>query len=183
VPAFLPSELPLQARARHHWIVLFRRPHPVLTVALLILFLAAVLDPSPMAWPFLLVLGAGAYLRWKTWTSELLFVTRRRIVRMRGIPETTTTEASLRLDRISGVVLEQTVVGKLLNYGTLELEAPGQHPDLRRIEKIARPRRMYFLIREIVYGEPESDRLVPIAEASTAPLPVLPPWGPRHRRS
>jgi hypothetical protein len=181
VPAFLPSELPVQARARHHWIVLFRRPHPVLAIALVVLFIAAVLDPSPMVWPFLLVLVAAAYLRWKTWTSEIVVVTKRRVVRTRGIPETTTTEASLRLDRISGVVLEQTVLGKLFNYGTLELEAAGQHPDLRRIEKLARPKRLYFLIREIVYGEPDVDRL-PIADVTTAPLPVLPPWGPRHRR-
>jgi hypothetical protein len=181
VPAFLPSELPVQARARHHWIVLLRRPHPVLAIALLILFIAAVLDPSPMAWPFLLVLTAAAYLRWKTWTSEIVVVTQRRVVRTRGIPETTTTEASLRLDRISGVVLEQTVLGKLFNYGTLELEAPGQHPDLRRIDKLARPKRLYLLIREIVYGEPDVDRQ-PISDVTTAPLPMLPPWGPRHRR-
>src|SRR5690349_20726776 len=121
MPALLPSELPVLGKAQHHWIVLFRSPGWILGGALALLFLAAVIDPSPMAAVFLLVLVLVGFVRWQTWRAEAVILTRRRIIRVRGVPETTTTESSLRLDRISGAVLEQTVMGKLLNYGTIEL--------------------------------------------------------------
>lgn len=184
----MPSELPVVARTRRHWIVMFAKPHIVLTIALLILFAAALFDPNPMAWLFLLVLGGTVYLRWQSWRSEWMILTQRRVIRVRGIPETTTSEASLRLDRISGAVLEQTVLGKILNYGTIELEAPGQHPDVRRLDQIAHPRAFYSHVRRVIFddhtgrghhGGPQ--------EFVTAPLPPVPQRaqprgpGPRHR--
>ncbi len=175
--ALLPSELPVLARAQHHWIVLFHRPHPVLAIALLVLLAAAIFDPTPMAWIFLLVLGAAAYLRWQTWRAEWVILTRRRIIRVRGVPETTSSEASLRLDRISGAVLEQTVIGKILDYGTIELEAPG-HPDVRNLVKIARPRPFYWQVRQVLFGEQEHS-----GDYVTAPLPRQPTPRPSKRGS
>lgn len=180
MPALLPSELPVIAQARHHWIVMLRRPHGVLTIALLVLFLAAVLKPNPWAFAFALILGATAFVRWQTWHAESIILTRRRIIRVSGVPETTSTEASLRLDRVSGAVLEQTVVGKILNYGSIELEAPGQHPDVRKLRRIARAYPFYLEIRLAVFGkgsdrdpdEPPPDE--PPQDAITAPLPILP---------
>jgi hypothetical protein len=185
MPALLPSELPVLARVRHHWIVMFRRPHRVLTIALLVLFLATILRPFPWVFLFALVLGATAFVRWQTWHAESIILTRRRIIRISGVPETTSTEASLRLDRISGAVLEQTVWGKILNYGSIELEAPGQHPDVRKLKRIARPNPFYLEIRLVVFGkgsdrEPEDRRQIeappdePTSDAITAPLPILP---------
>jgi hypothetical protein len=193
MPALLPSELPVLARARLHWVVLLRRPHPLLLIALLVLLVAAVVGPAQMTWAFLAVLGGFAYVRFRGWAAETVLLTRRRVIRVQGIPETTTTEASLRLDRISGAVLVQTVWGKLLDYGTIELEAPGQHPDVRRLDKIARPRRFYLTLRQVLFDEPPPP-LDPsrgggtsMPDVPTAPLPrigppALPPWGARHRR-
>lgn len=152
MPAYLQSELPVLAQVRHHWVVLFRRPHVLLIVALLVLLLAAIISPWPMAVLFILVFAAFALLRWQTWRAEWVILTHRRIIRVRGVPETTTAEASLRLDRISGAVLEQTVMGKLLDYGTIELEAPGQHPDVRKLVKIANPHEFYLQTRKVVFG-------------------------------
>jgi hypothetical protein len=169
----MPSELPVLGRAQHHWIILFRRPHTLLAVALLLLFLAAVFDPNPMAWIFLIVLCAAAYVRWQTWRAEWVILTRRRLIRVRGVPETTTSEASLRLDRISGVVLEQTVLGKILNYGSIELEAPGQHPDVRKLVNIARPHTFYLEVRRVIFDNdsgPPPDEGGP-QDYITAPLP------------
>jgi hypothetical protein len=190
VPALLPSELPVIARAKLHWIVMLRRPDRTMTIALLVLLVAAAIWPNPMVAPFLLVLGGAVFLRWQTWRAEAVLLTRRRIIRVRGVPETTSTEASLRLDRISGAVLEQSVLGKILKYGSIELEAPGQHPDVRKLKKIARPERFFLEIRLAVFGK-SSDRGPddpPPAgagggggdpddgpqDAITAPLPVLP---------
>ena len=55
---------------------------------------------------------------------------------------------------MSGARLVQTVPGKLLGYGTIELEAPGDHPDVRRLVKIDNPNEFYLELRRIVFGEP-----------------------------
>lgn len=182
MPALLPSELPVLGRAQHHWIVLFRKPHPVLGIALLLLLLTAVFAPNPMAFVFLAILAAVGLVRWQTWRAEWVILTRKRIIRVRGVPETTTSEASLRLDRVSGAVLEQTVIGKMLNYGTIELEAPGDHPDVRKIVKIARPHAFYGQVRKVIFGS--GDELDPQdrpGEFITAPLPPYTRRRPRGR--
>jgi hypothetical protein len=153
LPALLPSELPVRARTRHHWIVMFRLPHKVLLIALLVMLIAAVVEPNPMAWLFGLVVGLFAFLRWQTWNAEWVILTGKRIIRVQGVAETTSTEASLRLDRVSGARLIQTVPGKLLDYGTIELEAPGDHPDVRRLRRIGDPQHFYLELRRVVFGE------------------------------
>lgn len=181
MPALLPSELPVLARTRHHWVIMLRRPHKVLVVAVIVLLLAAVVKPDPMAWVFVIVLAIGVYLRWQTWRAEWVILTRRRVIRVRGIPETTSAESSLRVDRISGAVLEQTVLGKLLDYGTIELEAPGQHPDVRRLDTIAHPHAFYLQLRKVIFGD-DTDLDIDdgLDHAVTAPLPFLPPRRPRR---
>jgi hypothetical protein len=183
VPALLPSELPVVARTRHHWVVLLRRPHWALAVAMLVLLVIAAVWPWPMAWVFALAFGSWAFVRWQTWNAEMVILTQRRVVRVRGVPETTSTEASLRLDRISGVVLEQTVPGKLLDYGTIELEAPGSHPDVRKLVKIERPNQFYLKLRWAVFGEPHSSDPSDDPKAYvTAPIPRVRPSAPRRHR-
>ena len=154
MPALLPSELPVRARVRHHWLVLFRRPHVLLLVALLLLFLMAIVSPDRMAWLFGAVLAALAFVRWQTWHAEWVILTAKRIIRVRGVPETTSSEASLRLDRISGARMIQTVPGKIFGYATIELEAPGNHPDVRRLERVSRPHYFYLELRRALFNEP-----------------------------
>jgi hypothetical protein len=197
MPALLPSELPVLGVARHHWITMLRRPSWTLVIALAVLLVAAVLKPNPMTLVFLIVLSAAGFLRWQQWRAEQVILTRRRIIRVRGVPETTTTESSLRLDRISGAVLEQTVLGKLLNYGSIELEAPGQHPEMRMLAKIARPHEFYLELRRVIFGDggdhysdPDDDApthapmhapIDPRSDLPTAPLPFFEPPPPRPR--
>src|SRR5689334_23688902 len=174
MPALLPSEIPILGKARHHWIVLFRSPGWILGGALALLFVAAIVDPSTMTPVFLIVLILVAFVRWQTWKAERIILTRRRIIRVRGVPETTRTESSLRLDRISGAVLEQTVFGKLLDYGTIELEAPGSHPDVRSLVRIAHPHEMYHQIRKVIFGDARDlDPDDGPSSAITAPLPFF----------
>jgi hypothetical protein len=183
VPALLPSELPVRARTRHHWIVLLRPPHKLLAAALVVLLLAAVVDPDPMAWVFVIVVALLAFLRWQTWSAEWIILTGKRIIRVQGVPETTSSEASLRVDRISGARLIQTVPGKILGYGTIELEAPGNHPDVRRLNRIAHPRLFYLELRHVVFGEPHArDPDEGPGGYITEPLPFLPPEGKRFGR-
>jgi hypothetical protein len=186
VPALLPSELPVRARVRHHWIVMFRRPHLLLLLALVLLFLMAVVAPNKMGWVFVLVLLGFGFLRWQTWQAEWVILTSKRIIRVQGVPETTTSEASLRVDRISGARMIQTVPGKLLGYATIDLEAPGNHPDVRRLERIAHPHAFFLELRRVIFGEPvppdpDDDPRGYEAEFETEPLPFLPPNERTHR--
>lgn len=153
MPAFLPSELPIQGEVRHHWIILLRRPHPILAIALLVLVVMAAFQPWPMLVPLTIVVVLVALLRWQAWEAERIILTRTRIVRLRGVPESTTSEASLRLDRISGAIVVQTVPGKLLHYASIELEAAGSHPGFRHLRNIERPHEFYLQLRHIVFGE------------------------------
>jgi hypothetical protein len=179
VPALLPSELPVRARTRHHWITLLRLPDKVPGIALVVLVVLAYLFPNPMLWVLLLVLVGAGFLRWQTWAAEWVILTGKRIIRIQGVPETTSSEASLRVDRVAGARLVQTVPGKLLRYGTIDLEAPGDHPDVRHLKKIANPQEFYLELRRVVFGDPrrgDPDSGIDDTrdEYSTEPLPRLP---------
>jgi hypothetical protein len=184
VPALLPSELPVRARVRHHWVVMFRRPHLLLVVAMVLLLIMAFVQPNPMAWLLGLVVCGFAFLRWQTWQAEWVILTSKRIIRVQGVPETTTSEASLRVDRISGARMVQTVPGKIFGYATIELEAPGNHPDVRRLERIAQPHDFYVELRRVVFGDPTAIDLDDDPRGyRTEPLPFLTDEGVgRHRR-
>ena len=180
MPALLPSELPVRARTRHHWVVMFRRPHWLLLIALVLLLLMAIVAPNTMGWVFAIVLLGFAFVRWQTWQAEWVILTSARIIRVQGVPETTTSEASLRIDRISGAQMIQTVPGKLFGYATIDLEAPGNHPGLRHLERIANPHVFFLELRRVIFGEPvppdpNDDPRGYEAEFETAPLPFLPP--------
>jgi hypothetical protein len=171
----LPSELPIIARARKHWIVIFAPPHKYVSIGLVVLFFAAVGQPDPMVLLFAVVIATMGFFRWQTWRAEAILITQTRLIRVRGVPETTSSESSLRLDRISGVVLEQTVLGKILNYGSIEIEAPGQHPDVRLLKVIARPQRFYLQLRRVVFGKDvDLDPDDRPQDFITSPLPRLP---------
>ena len=156
MPALLPSELPVRCRTRHHWVALVALPGRWFALLLAALLIAAVIAPMPMAWVLGAVVLLVAVLRWQTWRAEQVILTGKRIIRVQGVPETTRTEASLRVDRISGARLVQTVPGKLLGYGTIELEAPGEHPGVRRLVRIDNPDEFYLHLREVMFGEPPS---------------------------
>lgn len=176
MPPLMRSELPILATARHHWVVLFRLPPRVAGLALLALFVWGLFQPA-MLIVLLVVLTAALILRERTWNAERIILTRKRIIRVQGVPETTSSEASLRIDRVSGARLIQTVPGKMFGYGTIELEAPGDHPDVRKLVRIARPNAFYAELRALVFGEPhppDPDEDLR-GRHSTTPIPRLGP--------
>jgi hypothetical protein len=183
MPPLMRSELPVITTTRHHPIVLFRLPGKWPGLGLLALFVWAIADP--IIWIVVILLVAVTMLfRWQTWNAERIILTRKRIIRVQGVPETTTSEAFLRVDRVSGMRIVQTVPGKLLDYATIELEAPGNHPDVRRMIKIWHPHSFYRDLRHLVFSEqrpdPDDVGTTGLPEDVTAPLPHI--SGPTLRK-
>ncbi len=182
MPALLPSELPVRCEVRQHWIVLFTPPHKWWLVAFAVALVVAVVDPNPFGWILAIVVAVVAFFRWRTWRAERVILTGKRVIRLQGIPETTTTETSLRIDRVSGARIVETVPGKLLGYGTIELEAPGEHPGVRKLRRISEPNEFYLEIRSVIFGEPRPSGTDDFGDPDgparsgydTTPLPRLP---------
>ena len=180
MPPFLRTELPVQARTRHHPVVLFRRTHK-LTAVLLILTAAATFASGWAVAALAAELSWIGYWRWRIWSAEWIVLTRKRIVRVQGIPETTSTEASLRIDRISGARLIQSPLGKVFGYGNIELEAPGEHPDVRKLRTIDGAEEFYIALRRVIFGEDTLDPDDYREDFITEPLPDIDPSSRRRR--
>jgi hypothetical protein len=176
MPPLMRSELPVVTTTRHHPIVLLRLPSIWGMLGLAALVLWALMTPA--IWFVVIVLIVVTMLfRWQTWQAERIILTRKRIIRVQGVPETTTSEAFLRVDRVSGIRIVQSVPGKLLDYATIDLEAPGNHPDVRHLVKIWHPHAFYRDLRHLVFSEqrPDPDDVGTngLPEDATAPLPRI----------
>lgn len=175
MPPLMRSELPEVCRTRHHWAVLFRLPGKFAGIGMVLLVVWSFVAPA--MWIVVIVLSfAAVFFRWQTWEAEQIILTQKRIIRVQGVPETTKSEAFLRLDRISGVRIVQSVPGKLFGYATIELEAPGNHPDVRRLVKIWHPNEFYRALRLLIFSEDRPDpddigTLRGMPDDDTAPLP------------
>lgn len=176
MPAYLPSELPVRAKARQHLVMLFlRKPRRAYVILVLILALLTLTGHWYFIVIFLAAAGILGYLRWNVWHAERIILTGKRIIHVTGVIETTRAEASLRLDRVSGIRLIETVFGRWLGYATIEVEAPGDHPGLRRLFRMSRLGKFYLELRQVVFeedGRPDPDDFP--GEYITEPLPRIP---------
>lgn len=152
MPALLPSELPVRARIRPHWIIVLRPPPKAGVIAVLILTVLGLIEA--WIWIFLIVVLALIMMqRIREYRSEEIILTGKRIIRTYGLPETTRGESFLRLDRISGARLTETLVGKVFKYATIDLVAPGDHLEVHVLQRIAHPHEFYLRLRELTFGE------------------------------
>lgn len=172
MPKLLPSETKL-AETRHHKIVWLRPPHKWTLIALGVSVVIFLFAKGFAVLVFLAIVVPSAWIRGASWNAERVILTNKRIIRVRGIPETTSAEASLRIDRVSGMRLVETVPGKILGYGHIELEAPGDHPDVRRLLMIPNPMPFYLTLRRLVFDDDHPDPDDVPGEYVTAPLPDL----------
>jgi uncharacterized membrane protein YdbT with pleckstrin-like domain len=124
---------------RIHWVVYVR---PLLLAAVFGLFLYLASRPDSL--PTAMLVGATisgalaliAFARacfWK-WATELA-VTNRRIIYKRGIVWRDTVE--MNMGKVETVEVQQSLLGRLLNYGTLQVKGTGQ--SIEHLRTIARP--------------------------------------------
>jgi uncharacterized membrane protein YdbT with pleckstrin-like domain len=111
---------------RIHWIVYF----PAIVMLLLALAALTLAGPGPtgLSWLFVAIafaLGSasGFFAGWfRRWTTEI-DVTNRRIVYKRGFIKRHTVE--MNMDKVESVDVDQSIFGRLLNYGDITIRGTG----------------------------------------------------------
>ncbi|MEO9138241.1 MAG: PH domain-containing protein [Jatrophihabitans sp.] len=176
MPDLLPSEQgkPRNETRQHAIMLLLKKPARRYVILVVVLLVCALLGPWWLKVLFFATLVGLAFVRFRMWQAERIILTEKRIIHVHGILETTRTEASLRLDRISGLRLIETFPGRMLGYATIAVEAPGDHPGLKHLYRMARLQPFYDSLRAQVFGESlggDPDEGPP--EYITEELPVL----------
>lgn len=110
--------------AHDHWIVLLATilVDAVLIVIILGLSATSVVIATPWSWLglILLVLPLGHIgFRLVEWWNNRYIVTNRRIIQLSGTFNTRVSDTSL--EKINDIVMEQTPLGRILNFGRLEI--------------------------------------------------------------
>jgi len=111
---------------RQHWLVLVWTALADLFGAVLIIVAAFVLAGLNDSLGFLKVLMVLAVfpivhfvIRYLNWYNKQFIVTNRRVMEIRGVINKRVSDSSL--EKVNDVVLEQSILGRLLNFGTVEI--------------------------------------------------------------
>src|SRR5690242_1099867 len=87
------------------------------------------------------------------WWFDRFILTNKRVMVVSGI--VTRQVAMMPLLRVTDMKYVQSPLGRLLNYGTFELESAGQEQALRKVDNLPNPNELYLRIVEEMY-EPEA---------------------------
>jgi hypothetical protein len=167
---------------RRHPAVLGRPLLETLGVVLAALALGSLLSPDRgddvldtlLGW---VAVAFGLRLAWKAlaWRLDRVIVTDQRMFEVSGI--VTRKVASMPLAKLTDLTYKRSLLGRVLNYGDLVVETPGQQQALTHIDFLPHPDDFYRQLTSLVmirfpdYGpQPESDSL-PVDDDDTGPLP------------
>jgi uncharacterized membrane protein YdbT with pleckstrin-like domain len=130
--------------SRQHWIALFSRIWLYALLALGALILAAAspfsgpLAPlvAPLALIALIILGGIIAYFYLQWYNEQYVITNRRVVQIEGVYNKHTSDSSL--EKVNDVVMEQSALGRLLDFGNIEI-ITGSDVGVNNLRLIASP--------------------------------------------
>jgi hypothetical protein len=99
--------------------------------------------------------GVIIWAAWKIvdWWFDRFILTNKRVMVVSGV--ITRNVAMMPLQRVTDMKYLQSALGRVLNYGTFELESAGQDQALRSIPHLPSPNELYLRIVEEMY-EPEA---------------------------
>jgi membrane protein YdbS with pleckstrin-like domain len=145
---------------RRHWIALLREigiaGGATVALGLLAGYLARI-EAAPEIAGFM-VIGWFIVLVWVSWQVvdwwyDRFILTNKRVMVVSGV--ITRNVAMMPLQRVTDMKYVQNALGRVLNYGTFELESAGQDQALRSIPYLPSPNELYLRIVEEMY-EPEA---------------------------
>lgn len=156
---YLARDERVQHVCRQHWIVLGRAFSIWLASVLLAFSLDASMGPGriatfvrPFVAPLLasLVLAATLFLafRYAQWLIARFVFTDRRVLFIEGLVSRKV--SAVPLGKITDTTFTRSPVGRLLNYGTLLLDSPGEQPGIATLEALPQPDELYRLIMSLV---------------------------------
>jgi uncharacterized membrane protein YdbT with pleckstrin-like domain len=104
------------------------------------------------------------YLLWDVveWYVCRFVLTNKRIMLIEGV--FTRNVAMMPLARVTDMKYTQSPLGRVLGYGTFEIESAGQDQALRRVENLPNPTDLYLQVVEEMY-EPEASEARRAAQA------------------
>jgi len=132
-------------RTHLHWLVPLRAIATATVMMPLAILLALI---TPDIWWLQTALALTAvghqlflFYRFLAWRTEQLIVTDQRIIRTSGV--FTTTVDAVNLDQITDTTYHRSLIGHLLNYGTVRFGSAGTTQTLRAIEWVPAPADIY----------------------------------------
>ena len=130
-----------------HWLVLAGEivSETVLSLALIVLVTLLLVLPSPLT-PFALFIALGYFLLvfplvslWRdvlVWSNRKFVVTSFRVIQLGGVLNKNVTDSSL--EKVNDVKLEQSMLGRLLGYGDIEILTASEL-GINRFHRLAEP--------------------------------------------
>jgi uncharacterized membrane protein YdbT with pleckstrin-like domain len=162
VPHLLPGENVVAAR-HQHWVMPLRAMVlPVLLVVLVALGADVLLRTSlpgearlVVTLLVLAVAGAWAIVTWIRWTATSFTITDQRVILDSGV--FSRSSRVIPIDRVQDVATHRSVFGRILGYGTVEIDAAGSQ-GAERLDYVPGP----DAFRDQVFAESEQLRRAPV---------------------
>lgn len=141
IESLLATHEEIVIRTRQHWIVLAKAflINAFAVIALIVIAIVATLATGPIgvALVLLAIFPIGAFLlKYLAWWNEEYLVTNRRVVQVKGIINKHVIDSSL--EKVNDVVLYQSLLGRLLGYGDIEILTASEI-GVNRLHKISDP--------------------------------------------
>ncbi len=144
---------------RRHWIQLVKRLSIGVVATLVLGYLAGFLasKQQPMALTVLVIIWIAVmgWVLWDVaeWYYDRFILTNKRVMLIEGIIARNV--AMMPLSRVTDMKYTQSALGRVLGYGTFELESAGQEQALRNVPNLPNPTDLYLQVVEEMY-EPEA---------------------------
>ncbi len=145
VERLLGTNEQIVVKTRQHWLVLASSFLSNLIFAVIIVVVAVVaaffpglgLGPLPLLLLLLLIFPVIGFLRtYLEWWNEEYIVTNRRVIQVEGVINKHVIDSSL--EKVNDVVLDQSYLGRLLDYGNIEILTASEI-GVNKLHTIARP--------------------------------------------
>ncbi len=112
-------------KSRQHWLVIVPKLALWTVVLLLVVLITVSLALTPLHGRALVLLLALAFPLWRimvnflNWWNEQYVITNRRVIQLEGIINKHSIDSSL--EKVNDVVLQQSAIGRVLNYGDVQI--------------------------------------------------------------
>jgi uncharacterized membrane protein YdbT with pleckstrin-like domain len=155
--------LPTERRAirvRQHWVVMLSDiMQSALAMAVLItleFFLPGGMVLDTLTWYAGLVVVLRLTILVALWWVESMVITDKRVMLSRGI--LTQRIAMMPLRKVTDLTFQQSILGRMLNYGTMIFESAGQIQGLDKVDFMPHPEETYEALTALIFGDKSQTR-------------------------